>query len=277
MSPRSNQSRLAVRRLPLLIRVALGLFGGVVLALSAATAASAHVRVSGTDTARGGYGVLTFRVPTESATASTTALSITLPKDTPIVSASTQPMPGWKATVSTAKLDQPIKTDDGEVDSYVAKVTWTATSKDAEIAPGQFQQFNLSVGPLPDQSEVSFPALQTYSDGTTVNWNQASSGGAEPEHPAPVLALAAAAPSAAADPSAEPSAGSFTSGSTPNSTPASGPRTSAGDGTGAGAGLATCIVGIALGVAAGIIAVVALLRGQRGARSGERGGGPASA
>ena len=43
---------------------------------------------------------------------------------------------------------------------------------------------------LPDTETVSFPATQTYSDGTVVRWDQASQpGGGEPEYPAPVLTL----------------------------------------------------------------------------------------
>jgi hypothetical protein len=40
---------------------------------------------------------------------------------------------------------------------------------------------------------LSFPAVQTYSDGEVVKWDQVAKDGAdEPEHPAPTLKLAAA-------------------------------------------------------------------------------------
>ncbi|QDZ16597.1 YcnI family protein [Humibacter ginsenosidimutans] len=173
-------------------RVGIGAVLGVAGVLVVAGVASAHVKVSGVDTTQGGYGVLTFRVPSESATASTTELTVTFPSDTPITSASTQPMPGWTATVKTAKLAKPQKTDDGTIDTYVSQVDWKADNAAAAIPPGQFQMFNLSVGPLPKEPSVSFPSLQYYNDGSTVNWNEKSTGGAEPEHPAPVLQLAAA-------------------------------------------------------------------------------------
>ena len=54
-------------------------------AIGLAMPASAHVVVSGTDATPGGWGVLTFRVPTESDTASTTAVIVTLPDEQPIV------------------------------------------------------------------------------------------------------------------------------------------------------------------------------------------------
>jgi uncharacterized protein YcnI len=160
-------------------------------AIGFAAPALAHVEVSGTDAAQGGYGVATFRVPSESDTASTTELRVTLPDDSPILSASVQPKPGWTATVTKKNLTTPQKDDDGNtVTQYVSVVDWKADNPQAAIPPNQFDEFNLSVGPLPKTASVSFPAVQFYSDGTTVNWNEkAAEGQPEPEHPAPVLTL----------------------------------------------------------------------------------------
>jgi hypothetical protein len=58
--------------------------------------------------------------------------------------------------------------------------------------------FNLSVGPFPDAPGMSFSVLQSYSDGTTVNWDEQSANGTEPDHPSPVLDLAAGTSAAAA-------------------------------------------------------------------------------
>jgi Domain of unkown function (DUF1775) len=46
-------------------------------------------------------------------------------------------------------------------------------------------------GPLPTNvGQLEFKALQTYSDGDVVQWIEPTvKGGAEPEHPAPVLKL----------------------------------------------------------------------------------------
>jgi uncharacterized protein len=167
-------------------------------AIGLAVPAFAHVEVSGTDTTQGGYGVLTFRVPSESDTASTTELRVTLPDDNPILSASVQPKPGWTATVTKKKLTTPQKDDDGnEVTEYASVVDWKADNPQAAIPPEQFDMFNLSVGPLPKAPSVSFPAQQFYGDGSTVNWNEkAAQGQAEPEHPSPTLTLAASDESA---------------------------------------------------------------------------------
>lgn len=223
-------------------RIAAGLLLAVGAVLVSATAASAHVEVSGTDATRGGYGVLTFRVPTESATAATTGIAITFPTGTPIASASIQPVAGWTATVSTERLAKPITTDDGTVTTAVSRIDWKADSAGAAIKPGQFQEFAVAAGPLPDTAQVRFPTLQTYSDGTTVNWNEVKTGTAEPTHPAPVLELAA--PAAATGPTVSASGTTAT--------------TSPGD----GAGLVVGIVGIVIAVVALLVAIVAVLRGS---------------
>lgn len=164
-----------------------------VCAVALAAPAAAHVKVSGTDATQGGWGVLTFRVPTESATATTTDLLVTLPDDHPIISVATQQKPGWTATVTKKTLATPQKDDDGNnVTEYIATVEWKAANPQAAIPPGQFDTFSISAGPLPKEASISLPTTQTYSDGTVVNWNEkAASGQPEPEHPAPVLALAA--------------------------------------------------------------------------------------
>ncbi|MDV6232126.1 MULTISPECIES: YcnI family protein [Rhodococcus] len=145
--------------------------------LIGAGAASAHVVVSAPDAAQGGYSVLTFRVPTESDTASTSSVKVTLPG---LNSARTQPVPGWTSTVEKDSADLAVS------------VTWTA-NPGSEVGPGQFQQFLLSAGPLPEQETVSFPATQTYTDGEVVDWNEPmTEDGSEPELPAPTLTLAAA-------------------------------------------------------------------------------------
>ena len=175
--------------------VRLGVVGAGVIAAAVGLVlpASAHVKVSGINAVQGASGVVTFRVPSESETASTTELLITFPSATPFTSVSTQPKAGWTATVSHQKLATPQTNDDGDsITQYVSQVDLKATSPAAAIPPGQFDMFNLSVGPFPKAPSVSFAALQTYSDGSTVNWNEKpATSGAAPEHPAPVLQLAA--------------------------------------------------------------------------------------
>ena len=88
-------------------------------------------------------------------------------------------------------LPHPLTDDDGgTITDYVAQVDFTATGSGAAagIPSGEFDMFNLSVGPFPKAPNMTFAALQTYSDGSTVNWDEKAANGAVPDHPAPVAA-----------------------------------------------------------------------------------------
>ncbi|MCA1984819.1 YcnI family copper-binding membrane protein [Nocardioides nematodiphilus] len=178
--------------------------------------ASAHVTVNPNTATAGGYTKLTFRVPTESDTASTTKVAVYFPADHPFASVGVKPHPGWSFKVSDQKLKTPISSDDGQVTEAVSRIVWTADSAANAIKPGEFEEFDVSVGPLPDSGSLEFKALQTYSDGSVVRWIQDTVAGQdEPEHPAPVLTIvqsAATNPSSAASTAASgPDSSSATS------------------------------------------------------------------
>ncbi|MGY1771184.1 YcnI family copper-binding membrane protein [Blastococcus sp. SYSU D00813] len=153
--------------------------------------ASAHVRVSSADAAPGGFGELTFRVPNESDTASTVSLRVQVPAETPLASVSVKPVPGWTATTTTGPIDPPVDVHGTEVTEAVTEITWTADAGGG-IAPGEYQTFSISAGPMPEVDSITFPAIQTYDDGTEQAWIEPTvEGEEEPESPAPVLTLAA--------------------------------------------------------------------------------------
>jgi uncharacterized protein YcnI len=160
-----------------------------VVLLGAGTA-GAHVEVTPSSLPKGGEAVFSFSVPNEEENANTIVLEVTFPTKFPIASVLVKPMTGWTITTETAKLAKPITTDDGTVTEAVSKVTWTALPNQG-LAPGQFDLFTVSAGPLPKKtSKLEFKALQTYSDGTIVRWiDPTVKGTPEPEHPAPTLTL----------------------------------------------------------------------------------------
>jgi uncharacterized protein YcnI len=165
-------------------------FAGATVLL-AAVPAFAHVTVQPATAAKGSYSTVALKVPNEQDSASTIKVEVNLPADHPIASVSLQPVPGWTAKVTTAKLTTPLKTDDGTVNEAVTKIVWTG----GKIAPGEFQQFPVSLGPLPDNADsLVFKTLQTYDNGQVVRWIEVpQAGAAEPENPAPKLTLTAAA------------------------------------------------------------------------------------
>ena len=132
--------------------------------------------------------MIAFHVPNESDTARTTSVKVLLPKNRPIGEVQTTATPGWTVTTKTRTLAQPIEVEGEKLDSVVSQVTWRATG--GGIRPGQFQDFDLGLGTLPASGKLVFNAVQTYSDGTTANWNEVSADeSVEPEHPAPTLIL----------------------------------------------------------------------------------------
>jgi uncharacterized protein len=162
-----------------------------VLALSSPALAHVTVQPEG-EAAKGGYAVVDLKVPNERDNASTTKLEVSFPTDHPLASVLPQPVDGWKIEITKSKLDKPLELHGNKITEAVSKVTWTAEGKG--VQPGYFQKFPLSVGALPeDTDELAFKALQTYSDKEVVRWIEIpQEGREEPEHPAPVLELAAA-------------------------------------------------------------------------------------
>jgi uncharacterized protein YcnI len=227
--------------------------GVAVLAVVAtAGTALAHITVSSVDAVQGGDAVITFQVPSESETASTTELKVQLPVDQPLGFVSVQSKPGWTYTTQKAKLATPITTDDGQVTEAVSVIDWKAASGGG-IKPGEFDEFQVNVGPLPKTDSMVFKAIQSYSDGSTVQWIDEPAPGstAEPEHPAPTLKLTAAA--AEGQPAPSGSSPTVTASATGSAAPASDSATK-GSVLGAylvgAAGLVIGLVGLALGLGA---------------------------
>ena len=230
---------------------------GTVAAVAAAAAlvgaapALAHVTAQPGTAEQGSYSVVSLRVPTESDTAGTVKLQVTLPTDHPITSVRTAPQAGWTAAMTKTPLNPPVDVDGRAVTEAISAVTWTA-DPGVRIGPGEFADFPLSLGPLPTGiDQLVLPTVQTYDDGEVVAWDQQpAADGSEPERPAPVVTLTPASDGEQAATVAVASAGGA---------PGSGTDTTArwlG-----GAGLLVGALGLGFGAGA-------VLRGRRGAGTG---------
>ncbi|WP_375498396.1 YcnI family protein [uncultured Jatrophihabitans sp.] len=221
--------------------------------LGLVSAAEAHVTVNSPSATQGGYSTVNVKAPTESDTASTTALAVQLPTNHPIAAVSVQPHAGWTFTVKKIKLTPALQTDDGEVSEAVSEIDCKATSAAAAIKPGEFDQFSVSAGPLPKVGSMTFKAIRTYSDGHVVKWVEQSAPGSTtaPDHPAPTLQLAAATSEDAAAASTSPPAGV-----TATSEPAAAASSSDGSSATATTGVVLGAIGVVLGGGALALAVV---------------------
>ncbi|MFN8152114.1 MAG: YcnI family protein [Solirubrobacterales bacterium] len=159
-------------------------------ALLLPAAAQAHVTVQPTEVPAGSFSRVDVRVPNEEDGAATTKVEVEMPEG--FIFASYEPVPGWNVKVKNEKLDEPVEAYGESYDAQVGTITWTAASDADGIQPSQFQDFGLSVG-IPDQytegDVLSFPAIQTYSNGDVVRWI----GEPDSEDPAAQVTLTAAA------------------------------------------------------------------------------------
>jgi uncharacterized protein YcnI len=171
-----------------LARTFAGITAGLALAVAAPLAASAHVSIDPNTADAGGWAYVTFRAPNESPTASTTKIVVHLPQDTPLTSVSYRPTPGWTASIDTETLPKPVKVAGNTITKAPRTITFEA-GDGAGIAPGQFQMFTVSLGPIPDTGHIVLPVTQTYSDGEVAEWKATPADVAKDDtlEPAPVL------------------------------------------------------------------------------------------
>jgi uncharacterized protein YcnI len=181
------------------LRAAVVAMGCAAVMVLGAGVASAHVTAHPGEAAKTSLSKIAFRVPNESPTAGTVKLEIDFPADHPIAIASAKPHPGWTHAVTKKKLDPPVtNTGNDDIPSFdtaITSITWTA-QPGTRVAPGEFDEFEVVVGPLPQNTDVFVtPAIQTYDDGHVVSWEQPwPTGRPEPEHPAPKVTLTSGDP-----------------------------------------------------------------------------------
>ena len=150
------------------------LAAAVAAALVAVPLAGAHVRIDPSAGKAGAYTKVVFRVPNESDKASTVKLSVKVPAEVGYIAF--QPKAGWTRTTTTAKT---------ATGTRVATVTWTA-AKGGGIAPGEFDEFGVQLQ-LPAKAGLyTFPAVQTYSDGSVQRWIAPQTA----DEPAPAITVA---------------------------------------------------------------------------------------
>jgi uncharacterized protein YcnI len=186
-------------------KVAGAMSAALVLVALAANPAAAHVTVAPAEVPGGGYAKISFRMPNERDDARTVRLQVTLPATPVLTSVRVKRTLGWDYRVQWATLNPPIQNGDQVITQVIRSITWSAHSRSDALLPTEFIEFDVSVGRLPASGSLSFPALQTYSDGEVVSWTDpVVPGQPAPAHPAPTLRLIPPAAAPAVAPAAEP-------------------------------------------------------------------------
>jgi uncharacterized protein YcnI len=160
-----------------------------VTALALPAAAGAHVTLQPREAVAGSFSKMDVRVPNERDDKGTIKVDVRLPGG--VYFLSYQKVPGWKTKVFKKHLDKPVDLGGFSVDERYTRVVWTARKPRRDrIAPGQFQDFPLSVR-VPDGAagtQLVFRAFQSYQGGERVKWT----GAPDAETPAPRVTLLAA-------------------------------------------------------------------------------------
>ena len=133
--------------------------------LAVSAPAWAHVVVSPEQVAAGDYETLTVSVPTETEVP-TIEVRVEVPDGFTL--SGVQPVPGWEHAFE-------------ENGGVVTAVTWSG----GEIGPREFQQFLVQAQAPEKPGEYSWRAIQTYGDGSVVEWT----GPPDAEEPASVVVV----------------------------------------------------------------------------------------
>ena len=146
---------------------AVALVSSAAVALTLASSAFAHARVSPAISLSHELQLYSLAVPTEKANATTTKIVFTVPKGFSIDSFA--PSPGW------TRSEQQTGSGDSAV---ITQVTWSGGA----VPTGEDSLFQFLALPA-NSGTYSFQVQQTYSDGTIVNWVDPETG----QDPAPTI------------------------------------------------------------------------------------------
>lgn len=170
-------------------RVAAVTTGAAGLVLASGALASAHITVTPSSTAAGGYTVLTFSNGHGCDGSPTSEVTFEIPEQ--IIAVTPTLNPNWTVDKVMQKLQTPV--DDGHGGQYTERVGQVVYTAKMPQPDGYRDTFALSLQ-LPDAEgdKLVFPVIQTCEKGETA-WTQTyEEGQDEPDTPAPFLTVTAA-------------------------------------------------------------------------------------
>jgi uncharacterized protein YcnI len=152
---------------------------GVVVLIAGPAFAHVEIERNG-DVGADGVVATTLHVPNEETNAGTVKVELVFPESPALKIATPGAVAGWTASVQKGPS------------GAVTGVTWSG----GPLTGDQEVELPLTLGTIPaNVKTVTFKALQTYNDSNVVRWIEVTpAGGAEPDHPAPVLTARGAQP-----------------------------------------------------------------------------------
>lgn len=123
----------------------------LVFLLALGGAASAHVTVQPHETTQGSFEVFTVRVPTEKQVP-TVKVEVQFPQDVTI--SRFEPKPGWTYEIKKDAANR------------IVGVVWSGGS----LGPTEFGEFRMQGRVGKDATRLEWRAIQTYGDGSVVEW-----------------------------------------------------------------------------------------------------------
>jgi periplasmic copper chaperone A len=156
-------------------------------ALVLAPAATAHVTANPASAVAGEFTKLDFRVPHGCEGSPTTSLTVRMPEG--VLFVAPEVVPGWKESVTTAKLAKPVKVFGETHTEGVRTITW----RGGPLPEGRMLDFGVSLRlPQGAGKTIYFPSVQRCEKGVHRWITIPVEGQEEPEEPAPGVELIAA-------------------------------------------------------------------------------------
>lgn len=160
--------------------------------LALATASFAHVSLSESSAPAGSTYRATLRVGHGCGDSPTTEINVLLPAG--FKGAKPMPKPGWRLSVQRAPLAQPYDNHGKLVTDDVSEITWSATSPDAWLPDGHYDEFVLRGGLPSAAGPLWFKVMQRCEQGQNAWVEVPASGTATKDLKSPAALLNVVAP-----------------------------------------------------------------------------------
>lgn len=138
--------------------------------LGLAAPAAAQVSIVPGSVKGGSTETFAFRLANQRTDTQSNRLEIVFPQSPPIAFAEVKPARGWTAKINPRPLDPPQQSGD----RLISQVVGSIVLEGGEVGPGQFEQFLVTLGPLPEQGDLVLDTVQGYTSGASDRFSAAA-------------------------------------------------------------------------------------------------------